>query len=96
MRRIGHCATMAMGACRVSLQDLILECHAIGVIFLEPSVRSFFVRKNFEMAGVANMMSGIDIDPNGCRWSLLSFRFPQCVSLRDESNSARRSGSMLS
>ena len=65
-----------------SLQDLILECHAFGVIFLEPSVRSFFVRKNFEMAGVANMVSGVDVNPNGRHWSLLSFRFPQCISLR--------------
>ena len=62
---------------RHSLHDLIFECHASGVIFLEPSVRSFFVRKNFEMAGVANMVSGIDVNPNGRHWSLF-FRRPRC------------------
>jgi hypothetical protein len=44
---------------------IILECHAFGVVFLEPSVRSFFVHKNFEMAGIANTVSGVDIDLNG-------------------------------
>jgi hypothetical protein len=33
------------------------------------------------------MVFGIDVNPNGRHWSLLSFRFPQCVSLREESNS---------
>ena len=66
---------------------IVFKRYAFGVIFLEPSARSFFVRKNFEMAGVANTVSGVDIDPNGCHWSLLSFRFPQWVSLREESTS---------
>jgi hypothetical protein len=47
---------------RHSLQDLIFKRYAFGVIFLEPSVRGFFVHKNFEMAGIANTVSGIDID----------------------------------
>src|SRR6266851_4137864 len=34
------------------------------------------------MAGVANTISGVDIDPNGRHWSLFSFHFPQCESLR--------------
>jgi len=38
------------------------------------------------MIGMANMVSGIDIDPNRRHCSLLSLRFPQRVSLRDESN----------
>ena len=59
-----------------SFQDLILESDAFGVIFLEPSVCSFFVRKTFEMAGVANTVSGVDIDPNGCHRSLASLRHP--------------------
>ncbi len=65
----------------IRFDHIIFECDAFGVIFLEPSVRSFFVRKNFEMAGVANTVSGVDIDPNGRHWFLLSFRFPQCISL---------------
>jgi hypothetical protein len=38
------------------------------------------------MSGVARMASGIDVNPNGRHWSLLSFRFPQCVSLRSGLN----------
>ena len=38
------------------------------------------------MSGVARMASGIDVNPNGRHWSLLSVRRPQCVSLRDELN----------
>jgi hypothetical protein len=38
------------------------------------------------MIGVANMVFGVDVDPNGCHWSLLSFRRPQCFSF-DESYS---------
>jgi hypothetical protein len=40
------------------------------------------------MAGVANMVSGVDVDPNGRHWSsLLSFRFPQWRGVREVSNS---------
>ena len=64
------------------------ENLAAGVIFLEPCFRGVGVCQHLEMTGVvANMMSGIDINPNGCHWSILSFRRPLCVSLRDESNS---------
>jgi hypothetical protein len=70
----------------IRFDHIIFECHAFGVIFLEPSVRSFFVRKNFEMFGVANIESGVDIDPNGRHWSLFSLRFPQCESLRSGLN----------
>src|ERR1700730_13301075 len=65
-----------------SLQDLILECHAFGVIFLQPCFHGVDVCEHLEMTGVANMMSGIDINPNGCHWSLLSFGRPQCIPLR--------------
>src|SRR5882724_10352618 len=34
------------------------------------------------MIAVADFLAGVDIDPNGCHGSLLSFRFPQCKSLR--------------
>jgi hypothetical protein len=37
-----------------SLQDLILECHAFGIIFLEPSFRGVDIYKHFEMLGVAD------------------------------------------
>jgi len=54
----------------------VFKRYAFRVIFLEPSVRSFFVRKNLEMAGVANMVSGVDIDPNGRHWSLFTCASP--------------------
>ncbi len=75
-----------MPARSIRFDHIIFKCDAFRVIFLEPAVRGFFFHKNFEMAGIANTVSGIDIDPNGCHWSLLSLRFPQCVSLRSGLN----------
>jgi uncharacterized protein YukJ len=45
------------------------------------------------MFGVANIESGVDINPNGRHWSLFSLRFPQCVLhirpwLRSDGNNA--------
>ena len=71
---------------RHSLQDLIFECRAFGVILLEPAVRSNLIGKDLEMVGISNLLAGVDIDPNRCHWSLLSFRRPQCRSF-DESYS---------
>jgi hypothetical protein len=70
----------------IRFDHIVFKRYAFGVIFLEPSARSFFVHKNFEMAGIANTVSGVDIDPNGRHWSLLSLRRPQCVSLRSGLN----------
>jgi hypothetical protein len=78
-----------MGARSASLQDLILECHAFGVIFLEPCFCDVQSRKHFEMIGVTDLLVRVDVDKDCHFWSLFSFRFPQCVSLRDESNSRR-------
>jgi hypothetical protein len=66
--------------------ERLFECHAFGIVLLEPFVRGDRIGKHLEMIGVASMVSGIDVNPNGRHWSLLSFRRPQCVSLRDELN----------
>src|SRR5258705_949408 len=79
--------TLARANAGGSLQHLILERHAFRIVLLEPFFRGVFVCEHLEMIGMTNLVSGIDINPNGCHWSLFSFRRPQCVSLRDESNS---------
>jgi hypothetical protein len=38
------------------------------------------------MVGVVDLLARVDVDEDCHFWSLLSFRRPQCVSLRDESN----------
>src|SRR5712664_3769484 len=69
---------------------LILKRDNFGIVLLAPFVRGDRIGKNLEIIGVASMVFGIDVNPNGRHWSLLSFRFPQCVSLRDELNSRTR------
>src|SRR6266849_7157895 len=72
---------------RASLRDLIFECRAFGVIFLEPCFRSVCICKDLQMVGIADLLARVDIDDVCHCWSLLSLRRPQCVSLREESNS---------
>jgi hypothetical protein len=50
---------------RASLQDLIFECRAFGIVLLEPFVRGDRIGKHLEMIGVANMVFGIYVNPNG-------------------------------
>ena len=66
----------SQGFCRASLQDLIFECYAFGIVLLAPFVRSDRIGKNLEIIGVARKVPGIDVNPNGPHWSLLSLRFP--------------------
>jgi hypothetical protein len=60
----------------IRFDHIVFKRYAFGVIFLEPSARSFFVHKNFELAGIANTVSGVDIDPNGRHWSSLACAGP--------------------
>src|SRR5450631_2701753 len=66
---------------------LVAEHDAFRIVLLEPLISKLWRREYLEVVDVANLLAGVDVNPNGCHWSLLSFRFPQCVSLRDESNS---------
>jgi hypothetical protein len=75
-----------MPPCSIRFDHIVFKTDAFRVVLLEPAVRSFFVHKNFEMAGIANTVCGVDIDPNSCHRSLFSLRFPQCLSFRDRSN----------
>src|SRR5882724_7994772 len=73
--------------CRPSFFDhLIAERDALPDRSPEPLIGKLWRREHFEVVDVANLLAGVDIDPNGCHWSLFSFRFPQCVSLRDGLN----------
>src|SRR5713226_7000966 len=69
-----------------SLQNLIFECLAFGVVFLEPGFRGVDICKHLEMLGIADLFACIHVNEDACHWTLLSFRRPQCVSLRDGSN----------
>ena len=44
------------------------------VILLEPLIGKLWRREYLEVVDVANLLVGIDIDPNRCHWSLLSVR----------------------
>ena len=59
-----------------SLQDFIFECHPFRIVLLAPFVRGDWIGKNLEIIGVARKVPGIDVNPNGPHWSLLSLRFP--------------------
>ena len=48
-----------------SLQDLIFECRAFGIVLLEPFVCGDRIGKDLNMIGVARIVSGIDVNPNG-------------------------------
>jgi hypothetical protein len=44
-----------MGARSGSLHDLIFECHALGIIFLEPCFRGVDVCEHLELLGVTDL-----------------------------------------
>jgi hypothetical protein len=46
---------------RASLQDLIFECRAFGIVLLEPFVRGDWIGKHLEMIGVARIVFGIGV-----------------------------------
>jgi hypothetical protein len=68
-----------------SLQDLILERHADRIVVLEPFLGSVGISKHLDVVDIADLFSGIEINPDG-HWSLLSFRFPQWVHFRSGLN----------
>ncbi len=53
---------------RASLRDLIFECRAFGVIFLEPYFRGVGVCKHLEMIGVTDLLARVDVDED-CHFS---------------------------
>src|SRR5258705_4769855 len=63
--------------------DLVSKSNAFRVILLEPLIGSFRGCEHLEMIGMTDIMVSVDVNPNCFHWSLLSFRFPQCVSLRE-------------
>jgi hypothetical protein len=64
----------------------MFECRAFGIVLVEPFVRGNRIGKQLETIGVTGTVSGIDVNPNRRHSSPLSFGLPQCVSLRDVSN----------
>jgi hypothetical protein len=52
-----------------SLKDLIFECHALGVIFLEPLVGKLWRSEYLEVVDVAYFLGGIDRNPDRCHWA---------------------------
>src|SRR5712664_334874 len=63
-----------------------------GSFSLNQLIGGIRIREHLKMVTIADFLIGVDIDPNNCHWSLFSLRFPQCVSLRDESNSRTWAG----
>jgi hypothetical protein len=45
-----------------SLQDLIFECHAFGVIFFKPFFRGVYICEHLEMIGIADLFARVDVD----------------------------------
>ena len=67
-RRPGNCQNAGLGFAlrcqgrgRASLQDLIFECRAFGIVLLKPFVRGDRIGKHLEMIGVARIVFGIDV-----------------------------------
>ena len=84
-----------MWSVRASFFDhLVAERDAFRIVLLEPLIGKLWRREYLEVVDVANLLVGIDINPNGCHWSLLSFRRPQCVFCEMDQTSVRRVGSM--
>ena len=45
---------------RASLRDLIFECRAFGVIFLEPYFRGVGVCEHLEMIGITDLLARVE------------------------------------
>src|SRR3954447_3928718 len=43
-----------------------VQTHAFGVVFLEPGFRGVRGGEYLEVIGVANLLAGVDIGPDGC------------------------------
>jgi hypothetical protein len=50
-----------------SFQNVILERNALRVVFLEPSIGSDLARKDLQVIAVANLLAGVDVNPD-CHW----------------------------
>jgi hypothetical protein len=48
---------------RVLLQHLIFESNALRIVCLEPPLRGFWIGEGLDVVGMANVISGIDINP---------------------------------
>jgi hypothetical protein len=53
---------------------LVAERGAFRIVLLEPLISKLWRREYLEMVDVANFLAGVDMDSNGCHWSLLSVR----------------------
>jgi hypothetical protein len=47
-----------------SLQNLILKRDAFRVVFLQPRFRGVLIGKDFEVILVANLLAGVDVNPD--------------------------------
>ena len=54
--------------------DLVGERDAFQVVFLQPGFRGVLTREDLEMFGIANVLLGIDVNPDGHARSLFAFR----------------------
>jgi hypothetical protein len=45
--------------------NLILKRHALRVVFLKPCLSSDLARNDPQVIAVANLLAGVDVDPNG-------------------------------
>jgi hypothetical protein len=55
------------GADLGSFQNVILERNALRVVFLEPSIGSDLARKDLQVIAVANLLAGVNVNPD-CHW----------------------------
>ena len=62
------------GACRPepwcagrsgSLQNLIFECHAFGIVSLKPFFRGVSGGEDLDVLRIANLLAGVDVDKDG-------------------------------
>jgi Phage integrase, N-terminal SAM-like domain len=53
-----------------SLQNLIFECNAFGIVFFEPCFRRVGICKDLEMVGIADLFARVDVDQD-CHWMIL-------------------------
>jgi hypothetical protein len=49
---------------RALLQHLIFESNAFRIVCLEPPLRGFWIGEGLDVVGMANVISGVDINPD--------------------------------
>jgi hypothetical protein len=70
-----------------SFQNLIFERYTFGVMLIKPFLYGLLVRENLEVVDVTDILTGVDVDPDG-HSALHCFRFIL-------KNSVSRAGSEL-